>query len=509
MQRSFLRRAAAASAAALVLSASAGATWSIVVVNTATGEVIVAAATCIEGFDLDRHLPVMRVGQGGGVSQGLIDFGAPHRIKIWNGFLAGDTPAEIVNTLVTTGSSVPARQWGIADFENAPATYSGSSLGLEYHGVTGVVGDLRYAIQGNVITADIVVTAAEAALLNTPGDMTQRVMAGMEAARALGGDGRCSCLTGPPSSCGAPPPGFTKSAHVSFLIGSRMGDVDGTCSWATGCANGQYYIDLSVEGDWSDIDPIIQLELDYDAWRLGMAGHPDHLKSSATAGAQKLVADGVTSTDVLVRLVDLEGQPITHGGATLTVETESGAPPFAVPGAAVDHGDGTYTLTFTAGTSPGADAFRIRANDGVEAATLYPFLELAVDPLTDLHAGVDGLSASGGGAAPFVLNLGPAAAGHPYILLASAAGTQPGVDLGGAILPLNPDWVLTHTLAHAGDSTFPGTLGVLDASGRAEAALAAPPGALAPVVGMHLDWAAVDFAWPYSTTGAVGLDILP
>ena len=29
------------------------------------------------------------------------------------------------------------------------------------------------------------------------------------------------------------------------------------------------------------------------------------------------------------------------------------------------------------------------------------------------------------------------------------------------------------------------------------------------IVGLHLDWAAVDFAWPYTATGAVGLDVAP
>jgi hypothetical protein len=353
------------------------------------------------------------------------------------------------------------------------------------------------------------VTAAEAALLNTPGDMTQRVMAGMEAARALGGDGRCSCLTGPPDSCGTPPPGFTKSAHASFIVASRVGDKDGTCSWAIGCANEKYYLKLSVKGDWADIDPVLQMQMDYDAWRLSMAGHPDHLKSSAAPQATKLVADGVTSTELLVRLVDLEGQPIVHGGATVTAVTEQGNHPFALPGPAVDHGDGTYTLTFTAGSKAGTDQFLIRADDGFEVATLYPLLELAVDPVTDLHVGVESLSASQGGEAPFVLNLGSGAAGHPYILLASASGTQPGVVLGGSTLPLNPDWVLQTTLVHAGSGFLPGSLGVLDATGRAQAALSAPPGVLAPLIGMHLDWAAVDFAGPYAATGTAGLEILP
>ena len=46
-------------------------------------------------------------------------------------------------------------------------------------------------------------------------------------------------------------------------------------------------------------------------------------------------------------------------------------------------------------------------------------------------------------------------------------------------------------------------------SGFGEGAARALAQAGYDIVGVHLDWAAVDFAWPYSTTGAVGLDILP
>jgi hypothetical protein len=69
--------------------------------------------------------------------------------------------------------------------------------------------------------------------------------------------------------------------------------------------------------------------------------------------------------------------------------------------------------------------------------------------------------------------------------------------------------VLQFTLAHPGGAVLPGSLGTLDANGRGEAAFAAPAGALSPIVGLHLDWAAVDFAWPYTATGAVGLDVAP
>ena len=50
------------------------------------------------------------------------------------------------------------------------------------------------------------------------------------AARALGGDGRCSCSVSQPTSCGVPPPGFQKSAHVAVFVVARLGDTNGLCN---------------------------------------------------------------------------------------------------------------------------------------------------------------------------------------------------------------------------------------------------------------------------------------
>ena len=70
--------------------------------------------------------------------------------------------------------------------------------------VTGEVGDLSYAIQGNVLVGWLPVLDAETALLNTPGDLATKVMAAMQAARFAGGDGRCSCSNNNPTGCGEP-----------------------------------------------------------------------------------------------------------------------------------------------------------------------------------------------------------------------------------------------------------------------------------------------------------------
>ena len=41
------------------LAGSASATWSILIVNTRTGEIAVGSATCLTGFDLEANTPVL------------------------------------------------------------------------------------------------------------------------------------------------------------------------------------------------------------------------------------------------------------------------------------------------------------------------------------------------------------------------------------------------------------------------------------------------------------------
>ena len=504
-----IRRLAAACLALLTLTPLSAATWSIVMVNTKTGEIAIAGATCLENFNLLKTLPVVVVGVGGGVSQGQIDIGGNNRKYMFEQLMLGAKPSAILYELSQTPTAAEAKQWGLVNFQHAPATWSGNVLGEAYAGTTGSVGDIKFAIQGNVIAGPAVVYAATNAILTTPGDMSQKLMAGMEAARQLGGDGRCSCLTGGPASCGAPPPSFTKTAHCAFAVVARIGDVDGTCSATFGCATGDYYLTLANQGDWDDVDPVLTLQADYDLWRAGLAGKPDHLLSTVDPGP-KLVADGVTTGAATVELFDVDGNAIQHGGISVTVSPAPGTTPTATAGTPTYLGGGAYSIPLTAGTTPGTDEFQVVVDDGSGPVTLYPYLEVKNVAVKPLHVGIDELSAAEGSDTKFVVNLGAGAGSHPFVLLGSASGTSPGIPLGGgATLPLNEDWFLSTMLNLAGSPVLPGSIGALDANGRAEAMLVLPGGALNPLVGLTLAFAAVDYAGPLVPTNAVEIDVAP
>ena len=96
-----------------------------------------------------------------------------------------------------------------------------------------------YEIQGNILAGECVVPAIEQAVLETDGDIAEKLMAGMRAARGQGGDGRCSCSQSNATGCGCPPPGFSKSGHIGGIIVARIGDSDDPLCNAAGCADGE------------------------------------------------------------------------------------------------------------------------------------------------------------------------------------------------------------------------------------------------------------------------------
>ncbi len=494
----------------LVLAGSASGTWSIVVLDRTTREVAIAGATCIEDAQLASIIAALRIDRGAGATQALS--ASALRQVVFHRLEEGLTPDEIVAELQVALPNPNQRQFGVVSFAGPPATFSGSSTGLASTGVAGSVGSIDYAIQGNVLAGVEVVMAAEAALRNTQGDLGQRVMAAMQAARSFGGDGRCSCVGGPPwDMCGSPPPNFTKSAHTAFIIVGRIGDEEGECVDGTPCSFGDYYLFRRAIGDASDLDPVEVLQDRYDTWRSNRIGRTDQVLTRVQASAQRLVADGSSSLEVRIQLVDLDGNDLSSGGQSVFVRRIGAGPDAALVSGQVDHGDGTHSFTLSATGHADLARFRIVVEDAGVPVSLHPPLEVPVDGVQPLHVGFDSVSSSAGADVPFVLNAGAAEAGRSYIVLGSASGTVPGTPFGGQTLPLNSDRILRFTFGSPGPPLFPGSAGQLDAAGRAQATFRLSSAALSAFPG-RWDFVGVLFGAgpvPDDFTNGVGFDVLP
>lgn len=372
-----------------LMTGTASATWSIAVVNYETGEVAVASATCIANVNLKKGAGVVVVGKGAGQAQAMVDQDGVNRTTMANSLLAGMTAEMIIAELEATDPQLNVHQYGVAVLGGGAGTFTGSSTLAYTNGLTGNVGPIHYAIQGNVLTGEQVLLAAEDMLVSTQGDLGQRIMAAMHAAKMFGGDGRCSCGFNP-TFCGCPPskPTFSwppivkeakwKSAHISYMVIARMGDKDGVFKLPEGFANGSYYNDIVIQTT-TPVDTVDMLQEEYDLWRASWAGHADHINTDKIVIPRTIAADNSSTAELLIALNDIDNRPVPEVlNRTITVTHADESAGAAFIGPVENLGHGAYSITLNAGSATGIDIFDILIDDGKGPIKLYPSPKLKI-----------------------------------------------------------------------------------------------------------------------------------
>ncbi|MEC8652167.1 MAG: DUF1028 domain-containing protein [Planctomycetota bacterium] len=368
-------------ASLFLLAGNALATWSIVVVNVVTGEVAVGIATCLTGFDLRPNTVVVVPGRGVAAAQSFV---GPLSLRqlIRDGFLSGQAASQILAALASADGGHNLRQYGIVSLTGGEVTFTGSGAGAWAGGVVGQSGDYRYAIQGNVLTGQPVVTAAEQALVTTPGELPDKLMAAMEAARAMGGDGRCSCSPASPTACGAPPANFNKSSHIALMIVSRPSDVDAPCNGAAGCGAGDYWLDLNVANQPASApDPVVQLQSLFNTWKQNQVGRPDHYKSTATVSTTAIRANGLDEVVVTVELRDAQNSPL---GNALPIDVQlalGSTVPEVTFGPITALPNGAYEFTMRGALRSGTAVLDIAAYDSFGRVGVWPQPVITVEDM--------------------------------------------------------------------------------------------------------------------------------
>ena len=162
-------------------------TFSIVAVDTLTGQVGSAGASCIQGSIIISD-----------IHPGL---GAIHTQSYWNAsnqdsasslMEQGYAPQDIIDWLVENDAqnNPTIRQYGVVDLLNGgrSAAFTGENCS-DFKGHK--IGD-TYAIQGNILLGQSILDDMEEAFLSQYGTFEEKLMASLMAANVVGADTRCT-----------------------------------------------------------------------------------------------------------------------------------------------------------------------------------------------------------------------------------------------------------------------------------------------------------------------------
>ena len=213
-------------------------TFSIVAVDTITGKVGSAGASCIQGSIIisDIHPGV----------------GAIHTQSYWNAINQdsasslmdqGYAPQDIIDWLVANDAQndPTIRQYGIVDLIEGgrSAGYTGENC-FDFKGHK--LGE-NYAIQGNILLGQSILDDMEAAFLTQYGTFEEKLMASLMAANVTGADTRCTPYGTP---------------AISAFI--RVADPDNS--------EDSLYMDINVNNAPLTLNPLDSLNVLYWDWKI-------------------------------------------------------------------------------------------------------------------------------------------------------------------------------------------------------------------------------------------------
>jgi len=170
-------------------------TFSIVAVDSITGEVGSAGASCVDlfqaGLSNDDFLGQLIPNVGAINTQAY--YIPANQTNATNRMNLGETPSQIISWLVANDvqSQPQRRQYGIAAIINGSpetAAHTGSSTDNYKNHIIGPY----YSIQGNILLGQEVLDSMESRFLNASGDLACKLMAALQGANMVGADTRCS-----------------------------------------------------------------------------------------------------------------------------------------------------------------------------------------------------------------------------------------------------------------------------------------------------------------------------
>lgn len=183
-------------ACAIALNVSAQDTFSICAVDTVTGVVGSAGASCIDAVQIGNQVGcalISDVHPGVGVIHTQAYYITPNQIYAQGLMQSGHSPQQIIDSVQANDAqgNPSIRQYGVVrlygNTAQAAAFTGASCMSYANHRV-----GPNYAIQGNILLGAQILDSMEARFLNTPGNLACKLMAAMQGAKVPGADTRCA-----------------------------------------------------------------------------------------------------------------------------------------------------------------------------------------------------------------------------------------------------------------------------------------------------------------------------
>jgi uncharacterized Ntn-hydrolase superfamily protein len=315
-------------------------TFSIVAVDTVTGEIGSAGASCVGPIG----------GIGAFILSDVIEgIGGIHTQASWNStnqqnararMLQGFSPQQIIDWLVANDAqgNPTIRQYGIVDLtrNGESAAYTGvNCLNYKSH-VTGP----GYAIQGNILLGQVIIDTMHSTFLNTPGPLADRLMATLQAAKILGADTRCAARG--------------TSSQSGFVKVVRIGD------------GGTPYLQIVVPDTPVGTDPINVLQGMFDNWKIAKFNIVDPFLSQIEVSPDTLPANGTTQGVITISPKNNSDTLLSSGKQIILSNTGAGT-----LGSVNDLGDGTYEATIAAPVAVGTDTISAIVISGTDTVSIF------------------------------------------------------------------------------------------------------------------------------------------
>ncbi len=161
-------------------------TFSIIAIDTETGEVGSAGGSCIAG-----SIIISDIHPGIGAIHTQSYYLSSNQNYASNLMAQGFSPNQIINNLILNDiqNNPSIRQYGIVDLLDGGR--SASFTGENCSEWMGHINENIYAIQGNILLNSSILDSMESKFINTNGPLSHKLMASLQGAKIPGADTRC------------------------------------------------------------------------------------------------------------------------------------------------------------------------------------------------------------------------------------------------------------------------------------------------------------------------------